>query len=100
MLSGSCVRMSARGRRGILTLQDWRLRQMSTTMRTKVINSEVVIAYSHCPRKAFLLHCTDDRGTPNDYARIIEKQATANRTAYLETLQRTATPTCSYKNEA
>ena len=73
---------------------------MSTTMRTKVINSEVVIAYSHCPRKAFLLHCTDDRGTPNDYARIIEKQATANRTAYLETLQRTATPTCSYKNEA
>ncbi len=73
---------------------------MSRTMRTQIINSEVVIAYSHCPRKAFLLHCTEDRGTADDYARILEKRANANRMAYLATLQRTATPTCSYKNEA
>ena len=28
-----------------------------------MIHAEVVSAYSHCPRKAFLLHCTEDRGT-------------------------------------
>jgi predicted RecB family nuclease len=73
---------------------------MSRTMRTQIINSEVVIAYSLCPRKAFLLHCNEDRGTPDDYVCILEKRASANRTAYLATLQRVATPTCSYKNVA
>ena len=32
-------------------------------MHTKVIHAEAVSAYSHCPRKAYLLHCTEDRGT-------------------------------------
>ena len=69
-------------------------------MHTKVIHAEVVSAYSHCPRKAFLLHCTEDRGTPNDYACILEKRASANRTSYLATLQRTSTSTCSYNDQA
>jgi len=61
-------------------------------MHTKVIRAEVVSAYSHCPRKAFLLHCTEDRGTPNDYACILEEITGANRASYLATLQRTNTP--------
>ena len=56
-------------------------------MHTKVIRAEVVSAYSHCPRKAFLLHCTEDRGTPNDYACILEDHASANRASYLAALQ-------------
>ena len=69
-------------------------------MHTKVIRAEGVIAYSHCPRKAFLLHCTEDRGTPNDYARILEERASANRESYLANLQRTNTSTCSYNDRA
>jgi predicted RecB family nuclease len=65
-------------------------------MHTKVIQAEVVNAYSHCPRKAYLLHCTEDRGTPNEYASILEKRASAHRASYLAKLQRTGTPTCSY----
>ena len=58
-------------------------------MHTKVIRAEVVSAYSHCPRKAFLLYRTEDRGIPNDYARILEEITGANRASYLATLQRT-----------
>jgi predicted RecB family nuclease len=73
---------------------------MSRTTHPKVIHAEVVTAYSHCPRKAFLLHCTEDRGTPNDYARILEKRTSANRASYLATLRRTNTSTCSYNDRA
>jgi len=69
-------------------------------MHTKVIQAEVVSAYSHCPRKAFLLHCTEDRGTPNDYACILENRARANRASFLANLQRTNTSTCSYNDRA
>jgi predicted RecB family nuclease len=60
-------------------------------MQTKVIRAEVVSAYSNCPRKAFLLHCTEDRGTPNDYACILEEITRTNRASYLATLQQTNT---------
>ncbi len=69
-------------------------------MHLQIINSDVVIAYSHFPRKAFLLHFTKVRGTPNDYARILEERASVNRAADLTMLQRTATPTRSYRNDA
>jgi len=69
-------------------------------MHTKVIRAEVVSAYAHCPRKAFLIHCTEDRGTPNDYACILEERASANRASYLATLRRTNTSICSYDDEA
>ena len=71
---------------------------MSRTAHTKFIHADVVSAYSHCPRKAFLLHCSEDRGTPNDYARMLEERASANRASYLATLQRTNTSTCPYND--
>jgi len=69
-------------------------------MATKVIPAEVVSAYSHCPRKAFLLHCTEERGKPNDYACILDKRASVNRVSYLATLQQTSASTRSYNDEA
>jgi predicted RecB family nuclease len=69
-------------------------------MHTKIIHAEVVSAYSQCPRKAFLLHCTEDRGTPNDYASIVEERASAQRASYLATLRRTSTSTSSYNDQA
>ena len=48
-----------------------------------IINSEVVVAYSHCPRKAFLLLSSDDKKEPHEYVRILENQASINRANYL-----------------
>ena len=69
-------------------------------MQTKVIHGEAVSAYSHCPRKAYLLHCTEDRGTPNDYSCILENGANVNRASYLANLQRINASTCSYSDRA
>src|ERR1700693_989940 len=84
----------------MLTQRDWRLRQKSGNIDTKIIHAEAVSAYSHCPRKAFLLHCIEDRGTPNDYSCILENRASVNRASYLANLQRTNTSTCSYQDRA
>ena len=54
-------------------------------------------AYSQCPRKAFLLHCTEERGAPKEYEWLLEERSRANRTSYLAKLQRTKTAIRSYK---
>jgi hypothetical protein len=46
------------------------------------ITSDIVEAYSLCPRKAFLLLRGDQAGPPHEYVRIIEEQEAANRQAY------------------
>jgi len=56
-----------------------------------------VSAYSQCPRKAFLLHCTEERGAPKEYKWLLEERSRANRTSYLAKLQRTKTAIRSYK---
>jgi len=50
------------------------------------ITSEIVVAYSQCPRKAFLLLCTDEQGMPHEYMRMLEQQKTRNHINYLHTL--------------
>src|SRR5207249_8675464 len=50
------------------------------------------------PRKAFLLHCTEERGTPHEYAGIVEERTKVNRTRYLAALQQTSTSVCSYSD--
>ncbi|MDP2796280.1 MAG: IS66 family transposase [Methanoregula sp.] len=57
-------------------------------MMKTVINSEVVVAYFHCPRKAFLLLCSEDKKEPHEYVRIIENRANTNRVMYLNLLKR------------
>src|SRR5262249_12926075 len=61
---------------------------------TKKLTSEVVVAYSQCRRKAFLLLSSDDQGAPHEYVRLLGEQACQNRIKYLEAL-RQANPAIS-----
>jgi predicted RecB family nuclease len=49
-----------------------------------VITSEVFVAYSQCPRKAFMLLFSEDKGEPHDYPLILEERRDQNRTRYRE----------------
>jgi predicted RecB family nuclease len=53
-------------------------------MTDKAITSEVFVAYSQCPRKAFLLLFSHNQGTPHDHLRILEERRKAHQTQYLE----------------
>jgi len=50
------------------------------------ITSEIVVAYSQCPRKAFLLLCTDEQGMPHEYMRMLEQQKLLNQINYIQAL--------------
>ncbi len=56
---------------------------------SRTVTSEVLIAYSLCPQKAFLLLCTEEKGTLHKYEQILQQQqhATQNHshTALLQT---------------
>lgn len=56
-------------------------------MADKVITSEVFVAYSQCPHKAYLLLFSNDQGTPHDYTSILEERRKAHQTQYLETFK-------------
>src|SRR5258708_5912478 len=71
---------------------------MPGAMGSKVIRAEAVSAYSLCPRKAFLLQCTEERGTPHEYLGILEERAKVKRTEYLAVLDRTSTSIHSYND--
>src|SRR6516162_5428286 len=73
---------------------------MPRKIEPNVIRDETVSAYSQCPRRAFLLHCTEDRGERKEYERLLEDRSRANRTSYLGKMQQTKTSMCSYKNGA
>ena len=45
---------------------------------TDTITSELVVAYSHCPRKAYLIS-KGEVGDPHPLVEIIERKAIANR---------------------
>ncbi|MDQ3702676.1 MAG: hypothetical protein M3442_17395, partial [Chloroflexota bacterium] len=53
----------------------------------KPITPDIVVAYTHCPRKAFLLRCTDEQGLPHDYSRLLAQQQRANQTSYVHGLK-------------
>ena len=55
---------------------------------SKAITSEILIAYSQCPRKAFLLLYTDTSGTPHEYTKFLEQQRQDNQLKYLNILRR------------
>jgi predicted RecB family nuclease len=54
---------------------------------TKAITAEVVIAYSQCPRKAFLLLHSEGQGVSHEYVRLLEEQAHRNRIKYLNLIR-------------
>lgn len=51
------------------------------------ITSEILVAYSQCPRNAFLLLCTEEKGTPHEYVRILQRQRIANQSKYINDLK-------------
>jgi predicted RecB family nuclease len=54
---------------------------------SKTITSEILVAYSQCPRKAYLLLCTRKEGNPHEYARILERQRQVIQGKYLNILR-------------
>jgi predicted RecB family nuclease len=55
-------------------------------MPRSAITTEIIVAYSHCPRKAFLLLCTEEQGMPHEYIRILEQQKQLNQSNYIRAL--------------
>lgn len=53
----------------------------------KIISTDVLVAYSQCPRKAYLLLCTKQKGNPHEYARILQQQQIANQHKYINALK-------------
>ena len=51
------------------------------------ITPEIVVAYSQCPRKAYLLLFSPDKGEPHEYVQILEQQRCANQERYIDDLQ-------------
>src|SRR6516165_5785753 len=64
--------------------------------RGGIILAEVISAYSHCPRKAFLLHCSRERGTPHEYQAVLEERTKFTRIRYLDSLRQEHTSIRSY----
>ena len=53
------------------------------------ITSEIVVAYSQCPRKAYLLLFSSDKGEPHEYVQILEQQRQAHQERYIDHLKHT-----------
>ena len=56
-------------------------------MNDKSISSEIVIAYSQCPLKAYLLLFSENKGEPHDYTQILDNKRSTNRQQYLQTFR-------------
>jgi len=53
-----------------------------------LVTSEVVVAYSQCPRKGFLVLCSDRQARRHEYEAILEQQRQTNQAYYLEALSK------------
>ena len=63
----------------------------------KTITSEILVAYSQCPQKAFLLLCTDEQETSHEYTRILEQQKRRNQINYIQVLNASKQPSLEEK---
>jgi hypothetical protein len=48
------------------------------------ITSDIVVAYAQCPRKAYLLLFSPEKGAPHEYIHILEQQQSAHQEHYLD----------------
>ena len=64
----------------------------------RIILADVISAYANCPRKAFLLQCSQERGTPHEYQAVLEERAKFNRIRYLDSLRQAHTSIRSYND--
>ena len=63
------------------------------------ITADIVVAYAQCPRKAYLLLFSPDKGEPHEYVQILEQQQCANQERYIDHLQQTHTGVQPYSVE-
>src|SRR5215510_9747062 len=63
------------------------------------ITSEIVVVYAQCPRKAYLLLFSPDKGEPHEYIQILEQQRQANQERYIDHLQHNHTDVHPYSEE-
>ena len=63
------------------------------------ITSDVVVAYSQCPRKAYLLLFSPDKGEPHEYVQILEQQRKKHQERYIDHLQHKHTDVQPYAVE-
>ena len=54
-----------------------------------IITTDIVVAYSQCPRKAYLLLFSPDKGEPHEYVQILEQQRCVNKERYVDRLKQT-----------
>ncbi len=52
----------------------------------KKITNEVFIAYSLCPRKAFLLLCSNERGVVPEYSQALRLKKEASQQSYIRSV--------------
>jgi hypothetical protein len=63
------------------------------------ITTEIVVAYAQCPRKAFLLLFSSDKGEPHEYVQILQQQRCKNQERFLDCLRQTHTDIHPYSPE-
>lgn len=65
----------------------------------RTISSEILVSYSQCPRKAYLLLCTTQRGMPHEYVRILQQQKEALQREYIKELKQKNPDVQSYSTD-
>jgi predicted RecB family nuclease len=64
-----------------------------------VITSEVVVAYAQCPRKAYLLLFSPDKGEPQEYVELLKQQRCIHQERYIDHLKHTHPDVEPYSEE-
>lgn len=54
---------------------------------SRIINSKILVAYSQCPLKAFMMLCNNAHGTPHEYTEILEQQCQNLQLQYLDIIR-------------
>lgn len=60
------------------------------------VSGDVLVSYTLCPRKAYLLCCTSELGSPQEYTAIIETKRRAIRHTYFQRLKRETPTACDF----
>jgi len=65
----------------------------------RTITSEILVSYSQCPRKAYLLLCTSQKGTPNEYMSILQRRKETLQRYYIKELRQNNPDVQSYSTD-
>ena len=63
------------------------------------ITTDIVVAYAQCPRKAYLLLFSPDKGEPHEYVQLLKQQQCLHQERYIDHLKQTQTDVAPYSVE-